>query len=255
MIKNTVLIFIVGVVSAFLLIRCTPREKNKQMKIMEITKQGIKSNLGADAVVSAPPYYFKPKQSELVEFYRILVPQLKLPLYLYNMPAMTKVSFAPSTVKEIAENEKVIGFKDSSADGTYFQSVLYEMRERNDFSFFVGPEQMTAEMILMGADGGVNGGANLFPRLYVDLFNAASNGKIHEVRKLHKEVMQVATTIYKVDGSGTGFLTGLKCSLSVLGICNDFLAPPLKSFDAEKRKKIAEAIENIQSSHLQKFKE
>lgn len=44
MIKNTVLIFIVGVVSAFLLIRCTPREKNKQMKIMEITKQGIKSN-------------------------------------------------------------------------------------------------------------------------------------------------------------------------------------------------------------------
>jgi len=208
---------------------------------------------GADAVVSAPPYYFKPTQSELIDFYRILIPQLKLPLYLYNMPGMTKVSFAPSTVKEIAENEKVIGFKDSSADGTYFQSVLYEMRNRKNFSFFVGPEEMMTEAVLMGADGGVNGGANLFPRLYVDLFNAASTGKIEETRKLHKEVMQISGTIYNIDGHDSNFLTGLKCALSVLGICNDFMAAPSKSYGAEERKKIAKAIEEIQISHLNTF--
>lgn len=210
---------------------------------------------GAYAVVSAPPYYFKSTQSELVNFYQKLVPKLELPLFLYNIPVMTKVSFSPETVKSIAQNEKVIGFKDSSANGAYFQSVMYEMSDHKDFSFFVGPEEMMAEMVLMGADGGINGGANLFPRLYVDLFNAASNGKIHEVRKLQKEVMQVITTIYKVDESGTGFLTGLKCSLSVLGICNDFLAPPFNSLGAEKRKKIAVAIENIQSAHLHTFNE
>ena len=76
---------------------------------------------GADALVSAPPYYFTPAQPELVDFYQNLIPQLELPLYLYNIPSHTKVSFAPSTVRRIAENEKVVGFKDSSANGVYFQ--------------------------------------------------------------------------------------------------------------------------------------
>ena len=71
---------------------------------------------GADAVVSAPPYYFATGQPELIEFYEHLLPQLPLPLFLYNMPTHTKVSFAPATIRRIAENPGVIGFKDSSAN-------------------------------------------------------------------------------------------------------------------------------------------
>ena len=59
---------------------------------------------GADAVVSAPPYYFATGQPELIEFYEHLLPQLPLPLFLYNMPTHTKVSFAPATIRRIAEN-------------------------------------------------------------------------------------------------------------------------------------------------------
>ena len=69
---------------------------------------------GADALVSTPPFYFMMDQTELAEYYESLVPRLSLPLYLYNMPANTKINFDPQTIRRIAENPRVVGFKDSS---------------------------------------------------------------------------------------------------------------------------------------------
>lgn len=205
----------------------------------------IAYEVGADALVSAAPYYFATGQPELAEFYEGLVPQLQLPVFLYNMPSHTKVNFAPATIRRIAENEKVIGFKDSSANGAYFQSVMYEMRNRKDFSIFVGPEEMTAEVVLLGASGGVNGGANMFPKLYVDLYNAAAAGDVAKVRELQKIVMQISSTIYNIGSYGSSYLKGVKCALSVLGICSDFLATPFNKFDAEQRKHIEKAISQL----------
>jgi 4-hydroxy-tetrahydrodipicolinate synthase len=200
---------------------------------------------GANAVVSAPPYYFATGQPELAEFYEGLIPQLELPVYLYNMPTHTKVSFAPQTVKRIAENDKVIGFKDSSANGAFFQSVMYEMRDQKDFEFFIGPEEMMAEVVLLGANGGINGGANMFPRLYVGLYEAAVAHDIERVRKLQSKVMQISATIYNVGNYGSSYLKGVKCALSVLGICNGFLAAPFNQFGSEQTQIIQRAIEEL----------
>lgn len=205
----------------------------------------VAAEYGADAVVSAPPYYYATAQPELISFYEQLIPQLALPVFLYNMPTHTKVSFAPSSIRKIAENLKVIGFKDSSASGGYFQSVMYEMRNRENFSLFVGPEEMMAESVLMGAHGGVNGGANMFPKLYVNLYNAAVDRDIDKVRELHTKVMQISSSIYTVGSYGSSYLMGVKAALSVLGICSDELAAPFSKFDDEHKNRIREAIAKL----------
>lgn len=205
----------------------------------------IAAEYGADALVSAPPYYFATGQPELAEFYESLIPELPLPIFLYNMPTHTKVSFAPSTIRRIAQNPKVIGFKDSSANGAYFQAVMYEMREHENFSIFVGPEEMTAEVVLLGANGGVNGGANMFPKLYVDLYNAAREKDLERVRFLQSKVMQISSSIYSIGSFGSSYLKGVKCTLSLLGICNDFLASPFNRFGEEHKEKIRKALESL----------
>ena len=200
---------------------------------------------GADAVVSAPPYYFATGQPELIEFYEHLLPQLPLPLFLYNMPTHTKVNFAPATIQRIAENPGVIGFKDSSANTVYFQSVMYAMKDNPDFSMLVGPEGIMAESVLLGAHGGVNGGANMFPELYVSLYNAAKNADMEEVRRLQEKVMQISATIYTVGQHGSSYLKGLKCALSLLGICSDYVAAPFHKFEQRERGKIWKALQNL----------
>lgn len=150
----------------------------------------VGAECGASAVVSAPPYYFAPGQPELAEFYEDLIPQLPLPIFLYNMPSHTKVNFAPATIQRIARNPQVVGFKDSSANAVYFQSVMYAMKDRQDFAMLVGPEEITAECVLLGGHGGINGGANMFPELYVDLYHAAVARDMETVSRLQPLVMQ-----------------------------------------------------------------
>ncbi len=200
---------------------------------------------GADAVVSAPPYYYAPSQVELAEFYLDLAEQLPLPLFLYNMPSHTKVNFAPDTIRRIAENPHVIGFKDSSANAVYFQSVMTAMRDVPGFSMLVGPEEITGEIVLMGGHGGINGGANMFPELYVNLYNAAERGDLAEVRRLQQTIMQISTTIYTVGKYGSSYLKGVKCALGILGVCNDHLAAPFYKFEEPEKERIRQALQAL----------
>ena len=208
---------------------------------------GKAADAGADAVVAAPPYYFAASQQELMEYYEKLSQQLPLPLFLYNMPVHTKVVLEPATIKRIADQPNVLGLKDSSGNAVYFRSVQQALRDRPEFSLFVGPEEITAEAILLGASGGVNGGANMFPELYVQMYQAAVAGDLDRVRKLQRNIMLISSRLYSVGRFGSSYLKGLKTSLSLLGICNDFVAEPFNRFHLAEREKIAVALAEVKA--------
>lgn len=200
---------------------------------------------GAVGVVAAAPYYFAPSQQELVEYFTALANALPLPLYFYNMPSHVKVFLEADTVRRLAEHPNIVGLKDSSANMTYFQTLLYTLGGREDFALYVGPEELTGECVLMGADGGINGGANIFPKLYVAMYDAAMAHDIERVRELQRVIMQISTTFYTVGKYGSSYLKGVKCALSVLGFCDDYMAYPYRKFRPEHRDRIRQAIEAV----------
>ena len=197
---------------------------------------------GAVGVVAAAPYYFAASQPELIEYYTALANALCLPLYLYNMPSHVKVFLEAKTVATLADHPNIVGLKDSSANMTYFETLLYLLGDREDFSLYVGPEELTGECVMMGADGGVNGGANMFPELYVAMYNAAEAGDLKKVRELQRRIMQISTTIYTVGKYSSSYLKGVKCALSLLGICDGYLSYPYRQFREEERAKIRQAL-------------
>lgn len=201
---------------------------------------------GAAAVVAAPPYYFSLGQPELIEYYEYLVERLSLPLFLYNMPSHTKIVIEPDTVKTLSQYDNIVGLKDSSANNAYFNKVMAKMKDRQDFSLFVGPEEIMAETVLLGAHGGVNGGANMFPELYVKLYAAAESGDLETVKRLHAIVMQISTKMYSLGQFGSSYLKGIKGALSLLGICSDYMASPLHRFREKEREILAEQLKEIQ---------
>ena len=69
-------------------------------------------------------------------------------------------------VKTLAKHPNIIGMKDSSGNGTYFNTLLAEVKaEHSDFTILVGPDEMLASTMALGGNGGVNSGSNLFPEL------------------------------------------------------------------------------------------
>jgi 4-hydroxy-tetrahydrodipicolinate synthase len=200
---------------------------------------------GASYVVAAPPFYYATGQPELIEYYEDLVQRLTLPLYLYNMPVHTKVVLEPKTVEILAQNSGIKGLKDSSANMVYFRSLQYALREKLDFELFVGPEEITADAVLLGASGGVNGGANMFPQLYVAMYNAAVEKDFIKIQKLQSIIMGISAGIYTVGRFGSSYLKGLKCALSVMGICDDFIANPFHKFHDKERSVIEKNLKEL----------
>ena len=200
------------------------------------------ADCGANALVAAPPYYFAAGQPELVDYYLNLADRLPLPLFLYNMPAQVKVSIDVQTVVELAKHPNIIGLKDSSGNIGYFNACRYAMRDRPDFRIFIGPEEAMGEVVLMGAAGGVAGGANLFPRTFVDLYDAATAKDVDKVRSLQERIMHVSSLIYGVGHHNSSFVKGVKCALSLMGICSGTLAAPREPFNASDRAIVRERL-------------
>jgi len=203
------------------------------------------ADAGAQAVVLAPPPYFRVGQDDLIEYVRHMAAELPLPVFLYNMPSCTKLALEPETVRRLMDVPNVVGLKDSSGDMIYFHRIRALLAERPDFSLLLGPEELLAEAVLLGAHGGVSGGANLCPQLYVDLYHAAASGQVDRAAELHAKVMRISGSLYTVDPHGSGVIKGLKCALSCLGICSDLPAEPLQPFADAQRKLISERLEEL----------
>jgi 4-hydroxy-tetrahydrodipicolinate synthase len=200
---------------------------------------------GAQAVVLAPPYYFPAGQSELLEYLQHLTRELPLPLFLYNMPSHTKLVFEPETIRAAAEFPGVAGIKDSSGNMIYFRRLQSLLKDLADFSVLMGQEELLAEAILLGGHGSVCGGANLIPELYVELYNAACSKDLPKVEALHQKVMELSTAIYNVGRYESSFLKGLKCALSCIGICSDFLAEPFHRFRRAEHEVIERYVKEL----------
>ncbi|MGE4587852.1 MAG: dihydrodipicolinate synthase family protein [Mangrovibacterium sp.] len=199
---------------------------------------------GLDAVVVAPPYYMPISQEEMVAFLEKLTPGLPLPFLMYDMPGCTKLHMTIDTVKR-ARDLGAIGVKDSSGDLSYLYALIRAFSDQSEFCIIAGTELYLPETILQGGHGAVAGGANLFPKLFVDLYRASAHRNLERIAVLRDLVMQLNNTVYQVGNSYSRIVRGIKCGLSLMHICSEEMALPLFSFSREERAVIEEHIQEL----------
>ncbi len=224
---------------------------NKRVTVLvNITDSSIDSALeiaeyaklsGADALVVAPPYYFPISQEEMIDYLEVLAPKLPLPFLIYDIPSCTKLHLSIKTIKR-AKELGAIGVKDSSGDMGAFYQIIEEFKESSDFSIIAGAEIFLSDTILNGGHGAVAGGANLFPRLFVELYEASCAKDFEKIKLLRESIIKMHSTLYNLGSTSTKSIRAIKCALSILGICSDHMAQPLSRFGEKNREKIREYL-------------
>jgi len=200
---------------------------------------------GADALVVAPPFYFPLSEEEIIHYFQELAPLLPLPFLAYNIPSCTKLNLSVSIVKKTKEFGAV-GVKDSSGDIDLLYDYIEAFKDAPNFSVIVGNEIFLPETILKGGHGAVAGGANIFPKLFVDLFEASLSKDSNSIANLRKKVLEIHETIYNIDNSPTQSIKAIKCALSVMGICGDYMAQPLNRLDTGQRLQVKEYLDRFE---------
>lgn len=109
----------------------------------------------------------------------------------------------------------------------------------------MGPEELFMGSMIMGGDGGVPGGANIFPKLYVGLYESIKSGNLDRAYELHAKIMEINEIVYGGNAYGSSsIINGIKYSLKYLDICSDYMMKPLKKANMEKTEKIGQYLTN-----------
>jgi 4-hydroxy-tetrahydrodipicolinate synthase len=151
--------------------------------------------VGVDALLVVTPYYVRPPQRGLVEYYAQIGKKIDLPLMIYHIPGRTAVSVTLDTVEQIMnKTENLVGIKHAVNDLGFVTHLLD--RFGFDFRVFVGLEDLSFPMLCVGACGLMNAVGNVAPRKVADLYEQTVAGNIEKARKLHYELAELNEAVF-----------------------------------------------------------
>jgi len=160
---------------------------------VELTARAEKA--GADAVLVVTPYYIKPSQRGLVEYFVSVGQRTELPLMIYHIPGRAAVSVKASTVARIAERTpNLVGIKHATNDLELVTELLMEMG--SEFRIFCGLEALSLPMLVVGASGLMSAVSNLAPARVAALYEAVEQGNLAAARQLHSELFELNQSIF-----------------------------------------------------------
>ncbi|GGN22804.1 4-hydroxy-tetrahydrodipicolinate synthase [Streptomyces fuscichromogenes] len=146
---------------------------------------GAAQDLGADAALVVTPYYARPTQEALYQWYsRIAREYPDLPLVVYNVPVRTSVEIAPETVYRLRrDHDNIVGIKETTKDFEHFSHV-YHLCGR-DFLMWSGIELLCLPLLALGGTGFISALSNLAPGAVAQMYDHYAAGRHEQATELH----------------------------------------------------------------------
>jgi len=192
---------------------------------------------GADALLVVTPYYIKPPQDGLVQYFEEVGRRSELPLLIYHIPGRAAVSITPGTVAKIGERlPNLVGIKHAANDLEFLTEVL--ARLGHDFRVFCGLEALSLPMLALGASGLMNAVGNLAPAIVARLCDLVKQGDLAGARDLHFQLFELNQSIFLETNP-----IPLKYMMARLGLLDSpEVRLPLVAIDRERGKILDEVL-------------
>jgi 4-hydroxy-tetrahydrodipicolinate synthase len=192
---------------------------------------------GADAVLVVTPYYVRPPQAGLVEYFAAVGERTRLPLLVYHIPGRAAVSVTTETMARIADRlGHLVGIKHAAPD----VDLVSELRLRlgPEFRIFAGLESLSLPMLAVGAAGVMSAVGNLVPGRVAALCRAVAEGALAEAQRIHFELFELSQAIF-LDTNPIP----LKYMMSRLGLLDGAeVRLPLVPLDTERKGKLDQVL-------------
>jgi 4-hydroxy-tetrahydrodipicolinate synthase len=188
---------------------------------LELT--AVAQDAGADAVLVITPYYARPTQEGLFNWYDMVAREFPdLPLIAYNVPSRTAVDIAPETVARLRRaHPNIVGVKETTRDFEHFSRVL-QVAGR-DTLVWSGIELLCLPLLSLGGAGFVSATANLAPAATARMYELWQAGEFAAARDLHFGLHPVTDVIFTETNPAAAKWVLARAGL----ISSGFVRPPL----------------------------
>ena len=150
---------------------------------------------GVDALLIVTPYYIRPPQRGLIEYYLKLAGQHETPWMIYHIPGRTAINVTLDSMKEIRDNSPTfVGMKHAVNDLGFVTECLAAFGD--DFKIFVGLEELSFPMMTIGACGLMNAVGNLRPAVLAEMCEAVWSSDLKKGRELHQRLLEINQAVF-----------------------------------------------------------
>lgn len=213
-------------------IGCSSGSTNEAVSLVSLAQ-----TCHADFVLVAPPYYVKPTQNGIVDFYTEISKSTDIPIIAYNIPGRVSVNMQLETLLKISRIQNVIGVKEAA---TRFDVISQLSSINNKFIILSGDDLTFPASLVYGTRGTISAIANYCPKLVCDLFRLWKEGhtalltdSVHNLETINRGVSVSTNPI------------PLKYLLMTMGLIKNILRPPLSALTASQAALVDTIISGI----------
>jgi 4-hydroxy-tetrahydrodipicolinate synthase len=143
--------------------------------------------LGADFAMVITPYYIKPTQKGMFEYFSEIANKVDIPLVIYNVPGRTSINISAATTVKLAKScPNIVGIKEAS--GNFVQATQIIRDAPKGFSLMSGEDALNLPLIAIGGMGTVSVTANVAPKLVSEHISTCLKGDFSTAAKQHQHL-------------------------------------------------------------------
>lgn len=180
-----------------------------------------------------PPYYIRPSQAGLLEYYRTLADASAVPLILYNIPYRTGVNIELDTMREIARHEQIVALKDCGGN----QAVTMQLIADGALDVLAGEDLQTLSTLCLGGSGAILASAHIRPDLFVRLIRHIWDEELHEAQQIFYRLLPMIRLLFEEPNPAP-----LKAALAMMGLAHDELRAPMQQAAPPLKERLAHEL-------------
>lgn len=177
--------------------------------------------VGADAISSVPPFYWKFTEDEIYNYYKDISDSTSLPMIVYNVPmaGLMAVDF----IKRLSEIENVKGVKFTAL--THHDIIAIRQSCGEEFIVFSGCDEMSLSGLYNGADGLIGSFVNLMPELFLAIYDSFIEGEFTEAIKFQMDLASIIALALQYN-----YYSIIKSGLTQMGVNAGYTRKPFTRY-------------------------
>lgn len=194
---------------------------------------------GADAYLIVVPFYNKPTQEGLYQYFKAVAEETDRQVILYNVPGRTGTNMKTETTLRLAEIPNVTAVKEASGD--LAQIIDIKRQAPEGFTVLSGNDDQTLPLMACGADGVISVASNVAPEQMKALTRAVAASDLKEAIRLNNSLMPLYHACFVESNP-----IPVKAALSLMGLCRDEMRLPLLPATGGTRTLLADVLRKLE---------
>ena len=194
---------------------------------------------GADAYLIVVPFYNKPTQEGLYQYFKAVAEETDIQVILYNVPGRTGTNMKTETTLRLAEIPNVTAVKEASGD--LAQIIDIKRQAPEGFTVLSGNDDQTLPLMACGADGVISVASNVAPEQMKALTRAVAASDLKEAIRLNNSLMPLYHACFVESNP-----IPVKAALSLMGLCSDEMRLPLLPATGGTRTLLADVLRKLE---------